>query len=59
MKVLIEKQNEGIIKEYLPKVKFTVNSTNTSVFIVSEKVFQQLYDNVKHAGYNPFALLYW
>ncbi len=59
MKVLIAKQNEQIIKDILPKVKFEESTKNTSIFKISELKFQKLYSDVKLLGYNPFSLLAW
>jgi hypothetical protein len=59
MKVLIVKQNEQIIKNILPKVKFTESTKHTSFFNIKEKTFQKLYQEVKFLGYNPYALMNW
>lgn len=59
MTILIAKQNEPIIKQYLTGVKFLKAQKNTSTFKVSESTFQKLYNWVKSEGYNPFALMAW
>lgn len=59
MLVLIAKQNERIIRNYLPDIKFTENSKNTTNFFVSQSQFKKLYEQVKQEGYNPYALMNW
>lgn len=59
MIILIAKQNEPIIKQYLAGIKFTDETKNTSTFKVSKTAFQELYNRVKSEGYNPFALMAW
>lgn len=59
MTVLIANQNQDIIREIYPKVKFTEITKNTCTFYVSQSTFQQIYAEVKHRGINPFALMTW
>ena len=57
MTVLIANQNMSIIKDILPTVKFTMSTTNTCTFNVSEKKFEYLRNEVRLLGYNPYALM--
>lgn len=59
MKVLIVKQNEKVIRDIYPKVKFVESTINTCTFTVSTSRFTQIYDKVKELGYNPYSLMNW
>lgn len=59
--ILIAKANEPYFKELLGEAcpEFTENTKNTSTFQLSEPDFIELYDHVKLAGNNPYALMSW
>lgn len=61
MKILIAKQNEKLIQEifHAKKLKFEESTANTSIFNVSKNVFNKLFNVVREAGYNPYALMNW
>lgn len=59
MTVLIAKQNEEIIKRFLPKARFVESTKNTSTFSVGRKTLEYLIGQVRMSGFNPFALMYW
>jgi len=60
--VLIAKQNLEFFTQLEPKIKVVehLSTENTIIFKVrSGKQFQNLYNNVKAQGYNPFACMNW
>lgn len=59
MVVLISNENQSIISEILPKVKFQESTTNTSTFEVGEKGLQKICKEIQIKGFNPYALLTW
>ena len=59
MEILIRKQNQNIIKQILPDVKFTESTKTTCTFIVYAKTFGYLINEVRLLGYNPYSLMTW
>lgn len=59
MTILITKQNQQIIRDILPNVKFTESTKNTCTFNVKESTFNRLIQEVRLMGINPYALMYW
>lgn len=59
MTILIAKQNESVIKNIHKNVKFVKSTENTSTFNVTVDTFNKIITEVKLAGYNPYALMYW
>lgn len=66
MKVQIAKSNQDIIREILEvcvsdirEIKFREITKNTSAFNVDDNIFEDIIDETRRRGYNPFALMAW
>ena len=61
MTILIAKPNIPYLSRLtgVPKERFKESTKNTATFQYPEKEFQRLYDRIKAAGENPYALMTW
>lgn len=59
MIVLIMTANQGIIRQFNPKINFKESTTHTCTFQITKNNFDKLYNWAKNSGYNPYALMSW